>query len=110
VLAVACVGKFVGGSGAALAMGIERREALAIGTLMNTRGLAELVILNVGRSIGVLDTRMYTVLVVMAVVTTVMAGPILRLVYPERLLAGQRAAALTIAAEHLPDDTLTLAS
>jgi Kef-type K+ transport system membrane component KefB len=93
VLVVACVGKFVGGSGAAALVGIERREALAIGTLMNTRGLAELVILNVGRSVGVLDDRMYTILVVMAIVTTVMAGPLLRVVYPERLQAAQRAEA-----------------
>jgi len=93
VLVVACIGKFVGGSGAAALVGIERREALAIGTLMNTRGLAELVILNVGRSIGVLDDRMYTILVIMAIVTTVMAGPLLRVVYPERLRTAQRAAA-----------------
>ena len=99
VLGVACVGKFVGGSGAAVLVGIERREALAVGTLMNTRGLAELVILNVGRSTGILDDRMYTILVVMAIVTTVMAGPLLRIVYPERLLAAQRAGAATSAAE-----------
>ena len=97
VLVVACTGKFVGATGAARAMGVERREALAIGTLMNTRGLAELVILNVGRSIGVLDDRMFTMLVIMAVVTTVMAGPVLRLVYPDRLLAGQRAEARAMA-------------
>ena len=92
VLAVACVGKFVGGAGSARLLGLPRREALAVGTLMNTRGLAELVILNVGRSAGVLDDRMYTILVVMAIVTTVMAGPVLRVVYPERLRAAERAA------------------
>ena len=99
VLVVACVGKFVGGSGAAVLVGVPRREALAIGTLMNTRGLAELVILNVGRSIGILDDPMYTILVVMAIVTTVMAGPLLRVVYPERLLAAQRSEASTSGAE-----------
>lgn len=90
ILGVACVGKFVGGAGAGRLVGLSRRDALAVGTMMNTRGLAELVILNVGRSAGVLDGRMYTMLVIMAVVTTVMAGPILRVVYPERLLSEQR--------------------
>ena len=92
ILAIACLGKFVGGAGAARALGLPTRQSLAIGTMMNTRGLAELVILNVGRSAGVLDDQMFTMLVVMAVVTTAMAGPIMRLVYPERLLAAERAA------------------
>lgn len=92
ILLVACIGKFVGGAGAARAMGLPTRQSLAIGTMMNTRGLAELVILNVGRSAGVLDDQMFTMLVIMAVVTTVMAGPILRVVYPERLLRAERAA------------------
>jgi hypothetical protein len=48
------------------------------------------VILNVGRSAGVLDDRLYTMLVIMAVVTTVMAGPLLRVIYPEPLLEEQR--------------------
>ena len=81
VLAIACLGKFAGGAGAARALGLPTRQSLAIGTMMNTRGLAELVILNVGRSAGVLDDQMFTMLVVMAVVTTAMAGPIMRLVY-----------------------------
>jgi Kef-type K+ transport system membrane component KefB len=85
ILALACVGKFVGGAGAARLCGVETREAMAIGTMMNTRGLAELVILNVGRSIGVLDDQMFTMLVLMAIVTTVMAGPLLQIIYPDRL-------------------------
>ncbi len=54
--------------------------------LMNTRGLTELVILDVGRELGVLDDQLFTMLVVMAVVTTVMTEPLLRVVYPDRLL------------------------
>ena len=53
---------------------------------MNTRGLTELVILNVGLAKGVLDPSLFTLLVVMAIVTTVMTEPLLRLVYPEQLL------------------------
>ena len=92
IVAVACVGKFVGSMGAARAVGMPHREALAVGTMMNARGLAELVILSAGREAGVLDDRLFTMLVVMAVVTTVMAGPLLRLVYPERMLRAQRSA------------------
>jgi Kef-type K+ transport system membrane component KefB len=89
---VACLGKFAGGAGAARLLGRSNRESLAIGTMMNTRGLAELVILSVGRSAGILDDAMFTMLVVMAVATTVMAGPIMKVVYPQRLrgVAGSR--------------------
>lgn len=51
-----------------------------------TRGLTELIILNVGLQLGVLDTRLYSLMVVMAVVTTSITGPLLRLIYPNRLL------------------------
>jgi hypothetical protein len=53
---------------------------------MNTRGLTELVILTIGVSLGVLDSEMFTLLVIMAVVTTLMTSPLLRLVYPPRIL------------------------
>lgn len=86
ILAVACVGKFVGGAGAARLTGVPRRQAYAVGTMMNTRGLAELVILQVGRDAGVINDATYTMLVIMAVVTTAMAGPLLKLVYPDRWL------------------------
>ena len=87
VLAVAITGKFVGAAAAARVMGIRARRASAIGVLMNTRGLTELIILNIGLSIGVLDQELFTILVVMAIVTTVMTEPLLRLVYPDRLIA-----------------------
>ncbi|OMI89478.1 cation/H(+) antiporter [Streptomyces sp. M1013] len=79
VLAVACAGKFAGAAGAALLTGATRREAATLGVLLNTRGLTELIILNVGLALGALDSRMFTALVIMAVVTTVMAGPLLGL-------------------------------
>jgi Kef-type K+ transport system membrane component KefB len=91
IFSVACLGKFTGGAGAARLLGRTNRESLAIGTMMNTRGLAELVILSVGRSAGILDDAMFTMLVVMAVATTVMAGPIMKVVYPQRLRSVTRA-------------------
>ncbi len=86
ILLIACVGKFVGGAGAARLTGVPKRQSLAVGTMMNTRGLAELVILQVGRDAGVIDDKMYTMLVIMAIVTTAMAGPLLKFVYPDRWL------------------------
>jgi Kef-type K+ transport system membrane component KefB len=86
ILGAAFVGKFGGGFAASRAMGIPRRQALAVGTMMNTRGLAELVILGIARSSGVISAEVYTMLVIMAVLTTTMSGPLLRWVYPERAL------------------------
>ncbi|MFD7666783.1 cation:proton antiporter [Streptomyces sp. NPDC059788] len=77
VLAVACAGKFLGAAGAAGLTGATRQEATVLGVLMNTRGLTELVILNVGLGLGVLDGQLFTAMVMMAIVTTVMTGPLL---------------------------------
>ena len=86
ILLVAITGKFVGATTAARLQHVPRRQATALGILMNTRGLTELVILQVGKALGVLDTKMFTMLVLMAVITTVMTSPLLQLVYPPRLL------------------------
>ena len=86
ILLVAISGKFVGAFVAARLQRVPRRQALALGVLMNTRGLTELVILNVALQLGVLDGEMFTLLVIMAVVTTMMTEPLLRLVYPRRLV------------------------
>ncbi|MCI3934561.1 cation:proton antiporter [Streptomyces sp. AN091965] len=77
VLVVACAGKFLGAAGAARLTGATGREAAVLGTLMNARGLTELIILNVGLGIGALDGQMFTAMVMMAVVTTVITGPLL---------------------------------
>lgn len=88
ILLTACAGKFIGATVAANAQGIRPwRRAGAIGVLMNTRGLTELIILNVGREAGVLDEDLFTMLVIMAIVTTVITEPGLRLFYPDRMLA-----------------------
>src|SRR5687768_10661878 len=86
ILLVAISGKFVGAFVAARFQGVPRRQATALGVLMNTRGLTELVILNIGVMLGVLDGEMFTLMVIMAVVTTMMASPLLNLVYPKRIL------------------------
>ena len=86
ILVVAIVGKLVGATVAARLQGLSRHKARALGVLMNTRGLTELIILNVGREFGVLDNRLFTMLVVMAVLTTVMTEPLLHWAYPDRLL------------------------
>lgn len=93
ILLVAVSGKFLGAVAGARSQGIKGRRAMTIGTLMNTRGLTELVILNVGLAFGVLDRPLFTMLVVMAVVTTVMTEPILRITYPASLRQADTAAA-----------------
>jgi Kef-type K+ transport system membrane component KefB len=80
VIAVATIGKLVGGMVAARWTGFSWRDAFSVGVLMNTRGLMELVALNVGYELGILSTSMFTILVLMALVTTAMTGPLLDLV------------------------------
>lgn len=86
ILLVAVAGKLIGATVVARAQGLPAHQARALGVLMNTRGLTELIILNVGRELGVLDTRLFTMLVVMAVLTTIMTEPLLRWAYPDRML------------------------
>ena len=83
ILVVACAGKLLGATVGARSQGLAVRESVALGVLMNTRGLTELVALNIGREIGVVDERLFTLLVVMAVVTTVATGPLLDVIRPD---------------------------
>jgi len=83
VFLVAVAGKFGGSMIAARVMGTPWREAASIGILMNTRGLIELVILNIGLDIGILTRPLFSIMVLMAVGTTLMTTPILSLIYPE---------------------------
>ena len=76
VLVAAVLGKGVACWLAARATGIPNREALGIGTLMNARGLMELIIINIGLQRGIISEGLFAVLVIMAVVTTLMASPI----------------------------------
>jgi Kef-type K+ transport system membrane component KefB len=80
LLAVAVIGKWAGAMSAARYAGLPWRESAALGLLMNTRGLTELIVLNIGLELGVVTPAIFTMLVIMALVTTFMAGPLLRLV------------------------------
>jgi Kef-type K+ transport system membrane component KefB len=80
ITAVAIAGKFGGTTLASRWTGLGWQYSLSIGALMNTRGLMELVVLNVGYELGILSPAMYTMMVVMALVTTCMTGPMLGLV------------------------------
>jgi Kef-type K+ transport system membrane component KefB len=85
VLVVACAGKFFGAAGGARISGFDSRRAAAVGVLMNSRGLTELVVIQVGISLGILDSRVASMMIVMAVVTTITATPLFRLLYDTRL-------------------------
>jgi Kef-type K+ transport system membrane component KefB len=76
ILVVAVLGKMGGSALAARVTGAPWREALAIGALMNTRGLMELVILNVGLQIGVISRPLFAMMVLMALATTIMTSPL----------------------------------
>lgn len=86
VLAVAIIGKYAGTYAAARVCGINNREASALGWMMNTRGLTELIVLNIGLSLGVISPLLFTMLVIMALVTTFMTSPLLEWTYPKRLI------------------------
>ncbi|MFE7331553.1 cation:proton antiporter [Streptomyces sp. NPDC057565] len=78
ILAVAVIGKWGGATGAARLTGSDWRWSAAVGTLMNCRGLTELVVLGIGLQTGVISEPLFTLLVVMTVITTAATAPILR--------------------------------
>ena len=82
VIATAIAGKWGGSTIAARLVGETWRDAAAIGILMNTRGLTELVILTVGLELGVINSELFTIGVLMALVTTLMATPVLAVISP----------------------------
>lgn len=77
IILIAVIGKFVGSALAARYVRQSWKDSLTIGALMNTRGLMELVILNIGYDLGVLSPQIFAMMVIMALVTTVMTGPAL---------------------------------
>jgi Kef-type K+ transport system membrane component KefB len=77
IIAVASLGKFGGSTLAARATGQGWRPAMALGILMNTRGLMELIVLNLGLDLGILSPTLFTMLMIMAFVTTFATTPIL---------------------------------
>lgn len=89
ILLVACAGKFGGAMLSARFTGFGWRDASMLGALMNTRGLMELVVLNIGLDLGVITPRLFAMLVIMAVVTTLMTSPLLTLLSERRELTGR---------------------
>jgi len=82
VLAAAILGKVVPVYVAARSAGFNHQESTILGSLMNTRALMELIVLNIGFDLGFIPQNVFTMLVIMAVVTTVMTGPLLRRLLP----------------------------
>ena len=79
ILAAAIVGKIVGGAAGARLAGQPWRVSLAVGSLMNARGMMELIVIKVGLDIGVIGNSLFTMLMIMAILTTFMTGPLLTL-------------------------------
>jgi Kef-type K+ transport system membrane component KefB len=86
IILVATTGKLGGSMLASWIAGMPMREAAGLGTLMNTRGLMELVILNIGLDIKVISPALFSMMVIMALFTTFMTSPVLELICPEKLI------------------------
>ncbi len=80
IILIAVMGKFLGSALAARFVGQTWKDSLTIGALMNTRGLMELIVLNIGYDLGVLNPVVFTMMVIMALLTTCMTGPSLTLI------------------------------
>ena len=80
IILVAVTGKFIGSALTAKFVGQSWKDSFTIGALMNTRGLMELVVLNIGYDLGVLTSEIFTMMVIMALVTTLMTGPALDMI------------------------------
>jgi Kef-type K+ transport system membrane component KefB len=84
ILAVSVLAKFGACYAAARLSGEDNRTALGIGALMNSRGLMELIIINIGLQKGIIGPTLFSMLVLMAIITTVMATPVFELVYGKK--------------------------
>jgi Kef-type K+ transport system membrane component KefB/nucleotide-binding universal stress UspA family protein len=78
VLAIACIGKFTGAYIGSRLSGLSHWEGLALGSGMNARGAMEIIVATIGLSLGVLNQQMYSIIVMVAIVTSLMAPPLLR--------------------------------
>lgn len=77
IVGVAIIGKLAGSAFTARLIGWSWKDALSLGTLMNTRGLMELVVLNIGYDLGILGPEIFAIMIIMALFTTLMTGPLL---------------------------------
>lgn len=85
VCLVATVGKFLGCGGPALMSGLTFRESSVVAVLMNTRGLVELIVLNLGVQSGILSTKTFSVMVIMCLFTTFLTAPLVECIYPKHM-------------------------
>src|SRR6187402_144589 len=85
LIGVACLGKFGGSFCVARLTGMSTRDSAALGVLMNTRGLMELIVLNIGLDLGVISAKIFTMMVIMALVTTIATTPLLEALAPRSL-------------------------
>jgi Kef-type K+ transport system membrane component KefB len=89
VILMAIAGKFGGTAIAAKIVGQSWKDSLSLGVLMNTRGLMELIVLNIGYELGILSPEIFTIMVIMAILTTLVTGPVLDLInwlLPEKMV------------------------
>jgi Kef-type K+ transport system membrane component KefB len=87
IILVATLGKFGGTLAAAKITGQSWRMSAALGVLMNTRGLMELIVLNIGRELGVISPTLFAMMVLMALITTMATTPILHWLSTPEILA-----------------------
>jgi Kef-type K+ transport system membrane component KefB len=86
IVVVATLGKFGGTLAAARLTGLDWRQGSTLGILMNTRGLMELIVLNIGLDLGIISPTLFAMLVIMALVTTLATAPLLQLVHREEMV------------------------
>jgi Kef-type K+ transport system membrane component KefB len=99
ILVAAVLGKILGGAAGARMGGMRWRESFAVGSLMNARGLMELIVMKVGLDIGVIGPEIFTMLMVMAILTTLMTSPL--------LIAFTRGGSMPVATEPIPSRNRT---
>jgi Kef-type K+ transport system membrane component KefB len=83
IILVATIGKFGGTFAASRFTGLDSRTSASLGILMNTRGLMELIVLNIGLDLGVISPTLFAMMVLMALATTIATTPILRRLLPQ---------------------------
>ena len=86
IVVAATLGKFGGTLAAARLTGLDWRQGSTLGILMNTRGLMELIVLNIGLDLGIISPTLFAMLVIMALVTTLATTPLLHLVHREKMV------------------------
>jgi Kef-type K+ transport system membrane component KefB len=84
IIAVAILGKCLGTIGAARFRGFNWRDSTCLGLLMNTRGLMEIIVLNIGLEQGIISPQLFTMMVLMALLTTMITGPALEMLRADR--------------------------